>query len=464
MATKNPRYPHYAVGSSFFETAEEAAEAFNAKSSADRPSVFVMQDVGMGFEVAGVDATGNKYLNMLDFQNHPMMEAFKSAFSQILSRTAPTPITLQEGYPQYVVGGQVFEDSRLAAKAFHQAAPNSVDSMVMINRGPGYGYQAAGANALGEKFLHQVDNQSDPLLVDFKEAYAQEVAKEPVVATPEAAVVELPEASIASAEPAPAAPSTIEIQVPATAEIQTPAPDPKVYQEMEPANTNQAGFPEYLVGGKTYQDATAAAQAFAEMGEGQRHTSMLINTAPGYGFEAGGVNAKGERYLNQLDHQANPLLVEFKEAYGRLEAEAQARKDVETAKQNGYPHFLIGGEKYFDPKEAARAFDKIDGVPHQTRVQIITDQFDFFGIEAAGVAGDGKKYVNNLDFQSNPQLMSFKSALKDVQAEAQHEASSASPIAGLLSKLSSGLKTDSSAFSKFSNEAKQDKHAGVSLG
>jgi hypothetical protein len=115
----------------------------------------------------------------------------------------------------------------------------------------------------------------------------------------------------------------------------------------------------------------------------------------------------------------------------------------------------VNGEKFFDPKEAAAAFSKIEAVPHVTQVYIVRNAGDGMGIDAGGVGRDGQKFVNNLDFQSNPQLIAFKQAFADIGKEADGQKAEQS-LNGLLSKLTSGegLKTNLSgkAFEQFSEK------------
>lgn len=470
-----PQFPNFTVGGETYHDAKSAARAFiDAEPTLSSAGVMVNRAPGYSFEVAGADAKGNKYLNKLAFQDNAMMKDFKSAYEEMaVNAQAPAPIgrapeepvvdtvepTInsapeavtpsaeettevkigQDGYPNFTVGGKIYHDARTAAQAFIDAEPSLGHAGVLVNRAPGYSFEVAGADAKGNKYLNKLAFQDNAMMQDFKAAYDEMVVlQSPAVQFPNKAAQIIEKAD------------------------NNPEPLPAYEPDVTPVNLAHQGYPHFVIGQKVYNDAQEAAKAFAEMDNGQAFSSVMINSAPGYGFEAAGVNARGAKYVNKLDHQEHPLLVEFKEAYAGYEA----LQEIEIARKTGYPHYDIGGEKYFDPKEAALAFSKMEGIPHQTRVRIITSESDFFGIEAAGVAGDGTKFVNNLDFQSNPQLKGFKKAFKEVQAEAKNEAVATNPLMDMLSKASGGLKvnSDTTAFSKFSNAVKNERKAGLSIG
>jgi hypothetical protein len=431
------KYPHYQVGQSTYSDAREAARAFYLQSETERLDVSVVQAPGMSFEVAGINAEGQRYLNQLYFQNHPMMTDFKAAYSQELEQAPVAPeAAAPEGYPKYTVGGREYSDAASAAKAYHDAPAKQFEASVMVMQVPGMGFEVAGASLEGTKYLNQLDFQNHPMMTDFKASYAEVVAAHPVVEAP----VEVAQPVVASV--AVAAPIAPQVQ---------PAPVIAAAAEI-----THEGYPRYEVGNQVYPDAKSAAEAFQAIDPANPKATAMVYQSPGMGFELGGVNSRGEKYLNQLDFQSHPMTVDFKQQYADIEAQAQARHDIDAARASGYPHFNVNGEKYFDPKEAAAAFNKIEGVPHVTQVHIVRNAGDGMGIDAGGVGGDGRKFVNNLDFQSNPQLMAFKQAFADIGKEMDGQKAER-PLNGLLSKLvnGEGLKTNLSGkvFEQFSEKA-----------
>lgn len=429
------KYPHYQVGQSTYSDAREAARAFYLQSETERLDVSVVQAPGMSFEVAGINAEGQRYLNQLYFQNHAMMTDFKAAYSQVLEQAQVAPETaVPQGYPKYTVGGREYSDAASAAKAYHDAPAKQFEASVMVMQVPGMGFEVAGANLEGTKYLNQLDFQNHPMMTDFKASYAEVVAAHPVIEAP------------------------IEVALPVVELVAVAAP---IAPQAEPVPVeapviNHEGYPRYEVGNQVYPDAKSAAEAFQAIDPADPKATAMVYQSPGMGFELGGVNSRGEKYLNQLDFQSHPMTVDFKQQYADIEAQAQARKDIEAARASGYPHFNVNGEKFFDPKEAAAAFSKIEGVPHVTQVHIVRNADDGMGIDAGGVGGDGRKFVNNLDFQSNPQLISFKQAFADIGKEMEGQKAEQAPLNNLLSKLgnSEGLKTNlnGKVFEQFSEK------------
>lgn len=435
------KYPHYQVGKSTYLDAREAARAFYLQSEGENLDVSVAQEPGVSFEVAGVNVEGQRYLNQLYFQNHPMMTAFKQAYTQVLEQAQVAPEDVApEGYPKYTVGGRDFDNAASAAKAYHDAPTTQHEASVMVMQRPGMGFEVAGANREGAKYLNQLDFQNHPMMTDFKASYAEVVAAHPVVDLP-----------IEASQPVV---ESIAVAAPVAPQVEPVSVEPPV--TTAGAEITHEGYPRYEVGSQVYPDAKSAAEAFLAIDPADPKSTAMVYQSPGMGFELGGVNSRGEKYLNQLDFQSHPMTVDFKQQYADIEAQAQARQDIETARANGYPHFNVNGEKYFDPKEAAAAFNKIEGVPHVTQVHIVRNAGDGMGIDAGGVGGDGRKFVNNLDFQSNPQLMAFKQAFADIGKEMDGQKAEQS-LNGLLSKLvnGEGLKTNlnGKVFEQFSEKA-----------
>lgn len=434
-----PKYPHYTVGKSTYFDASEAARAFYHQSQGATLDVSVAQEPGVSFEVAGVNAEGQRYLNQLYFQNHPMMTAFKQAYTQVLEQAQLAPEDVApEGYPKYTVGGRDFDDAASAAKAYHNAPATQHEASVMVMQRPGTGFEVAGANPEGGKYLNQLDFQNHPMMTDFKASYAEVAAVHPVVDLP--------------VEASPPVVESIAVAAPVAPRVDPVPVEPPISTAVE---ITHEGYPRYEVGNQVYPDAKSAAEAFLAIDPVDPKATAMVYQSPGMGFELGGVNSRGEKYLNQLDFQSHPMTVDFKQQYADIEAQAQARQDIETARANGYPHFNVNGEKFFDPKEAAAAFNKIEGVPHVTQVHIVRNAGDGMGIDAGGVGGDGRKFVNNLDFQSNPQLIAFKQAFANIGKEMDGQTIE-QPLNGLLSKLhnAEGLKTNLSGkvFEQFSEK------------
>jgi hypothetical protein len=435
-----PEYPHYKVGKSTYSDASEAARAFHHQSLGETLDVSVAQEPGVSFEVAGVNVEGQRYLNQLYFQNHPMMTAFKQAYTQVLEQAQLAPEDVApEGYPKYTVGGRDFNNATSAAKAYHSAPATQREASVMVMQRPGMGFEVAGANLEGTKYLNQLDFQNHAMMTAFKASYAEVVAAQLVVDVPVEASQPVVE-SIAVAAPVAPQVDRVSFEPPVTAAA---------------AEIPQEGYPRYEVGNQVYPDAKSAAEAFHAIDPADPKATAMVYQSPGMGFELGGVNSRGEKYLNQLEFQSHTMTVDFKQQYAELDAQAQSLKDIETARANGYPHFNVNGEKFFDPKEAAAAFSKIEGIPHVTQVHIVRNAGDGMGIDAGGVGGDGRKFVNNLDFQSNPQLIAFKQAFADIGKEMDGQTIE-QPLNGLLSKLhnAEGLKTNLSGkvFEQFSEK------------
>jgi hypothetical protein len=299
--------PYYAVngfGNKFYD-AQLAAEAFYDAGSSPSNQAMVMKGVGYGHEVAGNNANGQAFLNKLDFQSDPMTKAFQSAWEGLVATRGPRPVN--EPKPQVVAPEAVaqavepqvvapvvvppviaapevvkpaepayfsvpgdstkYYDAQQAAMAFHKG-PKNPHSEVMVMKGIGYGHQVAGVNSQGDAYLNKLDFQDHDMTKAFQKAYQDILDHE--------------------------------------------------------AKLNGPWYE--IIGDATkYFDAKEAAQAF-HASQMHPHSSIMVMSGPGYGFEAAGVNSEGQRYLNQKDFQSNPMQIAFKEAYEEVLANEKTKQ------------------------------------------------------------------------------------------------------------------------------------------
>jgi hypothetical protein len=286
-------YPFYVITSdieSFYKDAQDAAQAFF--SGVKRPNqtqVMVMTSPGMGYEVAGVNVRGDTYLNLMDFQSSQMTKDFQAAYHlgptepvveapaiaepQVAARVLPAPVLAAPEVPKPAASeyfslhgdSTQYYDAHDAAMAFHKG-PKTPNTSVSVMKGVGYGHEVAGVNSRGEAFLNALEFQGHEMTKAFQTAYQDILAKE--------------------------------------------------------ARLNG---PWYEVSGDPtkYFDAQEAAKAF-QASEKTPHSTVMVMSGPGYGFEAAGVNNEGETYLNQKDFQSHPMQLAFKEAYGEILTNEQA--------------------------------------------------------------------------------------------------------------------------------------------
>jgi hypothetical protein len=287
-------YPFYTITSdneSVYKDAQAVVQAFfKAEKRPNQTQVMVMTAPGMGYEVAGVNASGDTYLNLMDFQSSQMTQDFQAAYRmgptepvlvapaviepQVVATALPAPVlaapeTPKPGAPEYFSlhgDSTQYYDAHEAAMAFHKG-PKIPNTAVSVMKGVGYGHEVAGVNSRGDAFLNTLEFQGHEMTKAFQAAYQDILAKE--------------------------------------------------------AKLNG---PWYEVSGDPtkYFDAQEAAKAF-QASEKTPHSTVMVMSGPGYGFEAAGVNNKGETYLNQKDFQSNPMQLAFKQAYGEILANEQVK-------------------------------------------------------------------------------------------------------------------------------------------
>jgi hypothetical protein len=447
-------YPYFVVtpdDDSIYRDAQEAAEAFSrAKKRPHMTQVMVMTAPGMGYQVAGVNANGEAFLNLLDFQSSQMTQDFQSAYRQIPCEPKVTDPVQPAERPYFSVSGNStkFYDAPSAAQAFYDAG-NTPSTQVLVMKGVGYGHEVAGNNTLGQAFLNKLDFQNDAMTKAFHSSWEkliEALGPRPVVAQqapviapidPILVAPQAPEPVIAPAAEAPDVPGPI---------VATPEPE-------KPAE--QAYFS--LPGDSTnYYDAKEAATAFHKSPKVE-HTSVSVIKAVGIGHEVAGVNGRGEAFLNKLDFQDHVMTKAFQKAY-------QDILDHE-AKHNG-PWYEITGDptKYFDAQEAAKAFQASPKALHST---VMVMSGPGYGFEAAGVNNEGQTYLNQKDFQSNPMQIAFKEAYEEVLANEKAKLAAASPILRAVIDLSNSdsLSTfmDEDLMEKITKKPAVKKHEGSQL-
>lgn len=285
-------YPFYTITSdseSIYKDAQDVAQAFfKAEKRPNQTQVMVMTSPGMGYEVAGVNASGDTYLNLMDFQSSQMTQDFQAAYrmgphepvvvapavaepvavAALPERVLAVPEAPKPGAPEYFSlhgDSTQYYDSHEAAMAFHKG-PKIPNTAVSVMKGVGYGHEVAGVNSRGDAFLNTLEFQGHEMTIAFQKAYQDILAKE--------------------------------------------------------AKLNG---PWYEVSGDPtkYFDAQEAAKAF-QASVKTRHSTVMVMSGPGYGFEAAGVNNEGETYLNQKDFQSNPMQLAFKAAFGEILSNEQA--------------------------------------------------------------------------------------------------------------------------------------------
>lgn len=287
-------YPFYVIttdNQSVYKDAQAVAQAFfSGEKRPNQTQVMVMTAPGMGYEVAGVNAHGVPYLNLMDFQSSQMTQDFQAAYRlglaepsvkapamaepKVASTASPAPsiATPEAATPAateyFSLHGDSTQylDAHEAAMAFHKG-PKTANTSVSVMKGVGYGHEVAGVNSRGEAFLNTLEFQNHEMTKAFQKAYQDILAKE--------------------------------------------------------ARLNG---PWYEISGDPtkYFDAQEAAKAFQSSAKTPQSTVMVMS-GPGYGFEAAGVNNEGKTYLNQKDFQAHPMQLAFKEAYSEILANKPTR-------------------------------------------------------------------------------------------------------------------------------------------
>ena len=184
---------------------------------------------------------------------------------------------------------------------------------------------------------------------------------------------------------------------------------------------NTTPYPRFKIAGKPYPDAASAAEAFHKLSNSTSYTgAAIVETEALRAFELGGINAAGEKYLNHLYFQKDPMMKAFKDAYALLinpslgqSAEARSTPMNTQAKSSaGYPRLVVGNEAFTDMKAAVDAFNNMPldkPVTGAVRVQLS----DSRAIDVAGITANGQRYLNTLNHVDQPLLQAFQDTYKD---------------------------------------------------
>jgi hypothetical protein len=186
---------------------------------------------------------------------------------------------------------------------------------------------------------------------------------------------------------------------------------------------NTTPYPRFKVAGKPYPDAASAAEAFHKLSNTASYTgAAIVETEELRAFELGGINAAGEKYLNHLYFQKDPMMKAFKEAYALLinpslgqAAEAKTSTlNTQPKASADYPQLVVGNVAFTDMKAAVDAFNTMPldkPVTGAVRVQLS----DSRAIDVAGITANGQRYLNTLNHADQPLLQAFQEAYKDVE-------------------------------------------------
>lgn len=178
-------YPRFKVAGKPYPDAASAAEAFHKLSNKTSYTGAAIVETGefRAFELGGINAAGEKYLNHLHFQKDAMMKEFKEAYALLINPSLgqtdvakSTPMNAQPkasaGYPQLVVGNQAFVDMKAAVDAFNSMPLDKpVTGAVRVQLSDSRAIDVAGITANGQRYLNTLNHVDQPLLQAFQEAY-----------------------------------------------------------------------------------------------------------------------------------------------------------------------------------------------------------------------------------------------------------------------------------------------------
>lgn len=188
---------------------------------------------------------------------------------------------------------------------------------------------------------------------------------------------------------------------------------------------NNSPYPRFKVAGKTYPDAQSAAKAFHDLDSKGSYTGAAqVETDDRKAFELGGVNAAGEKYLNHLYFQHDPMMKAFKSAYEQIlnpnlevtsaqsKPSTQQQKIDPVAPKSEFPQLRVGLNTFHDIHSAMEAFKSLPldkAMTGAVRIHVSEER----AIEVAGINGEGQHYFNQTHHQDNPLLKAFQEAYKE---------------------------------------------------
>lgn len=186
-------------------------------------------------------------------------------------------------------------------------------------------------------------------------------------------------------------------------------------------NKQDSTFPRFKVNGKVQPDAKSAAQAFFDINGKKGVTGIAcVETSYERAYELGGINASGDKYLNHLHFQQDPMMKAFKAEYAALLNPQMAIDPIKQAQQAqpsapiqpspgevAYPRIMVAQVPYADTQSAAKAFASMSSDKAYTgAVTVETEKGRAF--EVAGINADGHKYLNTSHFQGHELMKDFQ--------------------------------------------------------
>ncbi len=182
-------------------------------------------------------------------------------------------------------------------------------------------------------------------------------------------------------------------------------------------------YPRYKVAGKIHADAESAAKAFYDLAGKKSFTgAAVVETDDRKAFELGGVNSAGEKYLNHLYFQQDPMMKAFKAAYENIlnpavnvTKESIGRTEPAIIEKQGYPQLKVAQSTFSDVQQALSAFLSLPldkAMTGAVRIQLSEER----AIEIAGINANGQRYLNTSHHQDQALLKAFQEVYQDKTA------------------------------------------------